>query len=103
MHEKDRKQSERKAGVVMRTLTTRTLHYSDDDGVMKAVSMSLVDFVDDEGTRRIGLRFDPPISKDSHLNAYDVLEAILAILGAWWVRLFLSGMKLANNLRWVDG
>lgn len=87
----------------MKTLTTRILHYVDEQGVMQQVSLNLVDFVDDEGTRRIGLRFDPQINKDMRLRADDVLGAIISLLGAWWIRLFIGGMKLANNIRWIDG
>jgi hypothetical protein len=41
----------------MTILTTRTLHYVDDDGVMKEVTMTLLDSVDEDGTRKIVLRF----------------------------------------------
>lgn len=87
----------------MTNLTTRTLHYVDDDGVMNEVSMSLVDFVDDDGTRRIGLRFGAPFTWKVTLNAEDAVGAIICVMTAWWVRLFVGGMKLANNIRWRDG
>lgn len=87
----------------MRTLTTRTLHYLDEQGVMQEVSMSLVDFVDDEGSRRIQLRFGAPFPWKQTLLADDVLHALIYVMSAWWVRLFRGGMKLANNVRWVDG
>lgn len=87
----------------MKTLATRPLHYVDDDGEMKEVSMTLVDFVDDEGTRRISLRFGAPFTWKVTLCADSVLQAIISVMSAWWVRLFRSGMKLAHNIRWVDG
>lgn len=87
----------------MTILTTRTLHYLDEHGVMQEVSMSLVDFVDDEGSRRIQLRFGAPFTWKQTLLADDVLHALICVMSAWWVRLFIGGMPLANNIHWRDG
>ena len=88
----------------MTTLTTRTLIYKDDnDGVMKDVTMTLFTRLDDKGDVRAGLRFGPPINWE-RLHPVDGMEhQIIYVLALWWVRLFRSGMKLANNIRWVDG
>ncbi|MBK9266576.1 MAG: hypothetical protein IPM54_43160 [Polyangiaceae bacterium] len=87
----------------MTTLTTRTLHYVDTDGVMKYVVMTLFTRLDDDGNVRAGLRFGPPINWEMLHPRDDLVLQIVHILAFWWVRLFRSGMKLANNIRWVDG
>ncbi len=83
-------------------LTTRTLNYVDDDGVMKDVVMTLFRCVDDDGSWKIGLSFGAPINWKTERQWEDVLHLITYILAMWWVRLFLSGMDLANNIRWRD-
>jgi hypothetical protein len=83
-------------------LANRTLNYVDDQGVMKDVSMTLLKRIEDDGTWRIGLVFGAPINWERYRPGDDVLEAITTILAMWWVRLFVGGMKLANNIRWRD-
>ncbi len=87
----------------MLILATRKLEYIDDDGVKKNVGMELLKRVDNDSTWRIGLRFGAPISWEMFIRGDDVLQSITSILATWWARLFLGGMPLANNLRWVDG
>ena len=84
----------------MAILTTRTLHYVDDAGVMKEIAMTLLDLVDESGTRRIVLRHGAPLNLEMRLSGMDALDTIVAILSAFWVRLYVGGMKLAGNLRW---
>ncbi len=84
-------------------LTTRTLTYQADDGSMKNVVMELLKHVEGDGSWKIGLRFGEPINWEHFIRGDDVLETIVSILAAWWARLFIGGMPLANNIRWVDG
>lgn len=86
----------------MTTLTSRTLHYV-DNGVMKEVVMTLFTRPDDEGNVRAGLRFGPPINWERVHPRDELMHQIIYILALWWVRLFRSGMDLANNIRWRDG
>jgi hypothetical protein len=86
----------------MTILATRTLHYVDEDGVMKNVIMTLLKRIEDDGTWQIGLLFGAPINWERYRPGDDILETITSILAMWWVRLFVGGMKLANNIRWVD-
>lgn len=103
MHEKDSEQPNRRPGLLMTTLTTRTLHFVDDEGVMKDVTMTLFTRLDDDGNVRVGLRFGSPINWEMVHPFDDVMQQIICILNFWWVRLFISGMKLANNIHWRDG
>lgn len=103
MPEKDSEQPKREAGLVMTILTTRTLHYVDDDGITKEVAMTLFTRPDDDGNVRAGLRFGPPINWERLHPRDDLMQQIICILNLWWVRLFISGMDLANNIRWRDG
>lgn len=87
----------------MANLATRTLAYVDHNGTMQNVVMVLVKRVEDNGAWKIGLRIDEPISWELYLSGDDVLETIITILATWWARLFIGGMPLANNIRWIDG
>ncbi|MBK9262647.1 MAG: hypothetical protein IPM54_22935 [Polyangiaceae bacterium] len=87
----------------MAILATRTLNYVDDHGVMKDVTMTLLKRIEQDGTWKLGLRFGAPITWEMFIRGDDVLETITSILAAWWVRLFVGGMPIANNIRWIDG
>jgi hypothetical protein len=88
----------------MAILTTRALTYKDDaDGVMKDVVMTLFTRLDDKGNVRAGLRFGAPINWEMLHPLDGLTHQIIYVMAFWWVRLFRSGMKLANNIRWVDG
>jgi len=85
------------------TLTTRTLVYLDKDAVMKEVSMALLLRPGEDGYVKAGLRFGPPINWEHYLGWEDELHSITYILAIWWIRLYIGGMPLAGNIRWVDG
>jgi hypothetical protein len=88
----------------MTILTSRTLTYRDhSDDAMKDVAMTLFTHLDDDGNVRAGLRFGSPINWEMVHPLDDLIQQIICILNFWWVRLFRSGMTLANNIRWVDG
>ena len=64
--------------------------------------MDLLLRITEDGEVRAGLRFGPPINWERFHPHHDVLHQIVYILAIWWARLILSGMSLANNIRWVD-